>query len=165
MVAQLGLPSFLLRASEQTIQPVNGLHVSLKASVSNHRKDNQMSEWKYEKYFKKWNGEKTLHPPYDKVFLEAVRDAGFTPFTDKRIGSLFGGHSDSRDVQIIYRGHLPGTDKWEVEFYENDVPMVLTNSTEPAKTIEVALHWLRGERLFAKLNSLSDHDDCNFYAE
>ena len=98
---------------------------------------------------KRWRvGDNTKHPPADRMFLEAMTQAGFVAFTGP--GGLCGGKAESRTVVIIHRGR--GT-KWEVAFRENESDVVTTTTDLGNATIAV-LSWLRGSVLLADEDSL-----------
>jgi len=94
-------------------------------------------------------GNLTKNPPSDKLFLEAVVDAGFFAFTHH--GGLFGGQSDHRAVVIIHRGCGK---KWEVVFQESDRDVVATTTSDLERLTTTILSWLRGGLLTAAEDSL-----------
>ena len=94
-------------------------------------------------------GDPTKNPPKDKLFLEAVVDAGFVAFTHR--GGLFGGQSDHRAVVIVHRGRGK---KWEVVFQESDRDVVTTTTSDLERLTTTILSWLRGGALTAEEGSL-----------
>jgi hypothetical protein len=102
---------------------------------------------------KRWTvGDPTKNPPNDRLFLEALVNAGFLAFTHQ--GGLFGGQSEQRAVVVIHRGH--GI-KWEVVFQENDSDVVTTTTTDLNRMTNTMLGWLQGGSLAADEDSVHVH--------
>lgn len=99
---------------------------------------------------RRWTlGDPTKNPPDDRLFLEAMVDAGFVAFTHH--GGLCGGRSEHRTIVVIHRGR--GT-KWEVVFQERDADVVTTTTTDLRRMMTTMLTWLRGGALAADEDSL-----------
>ncbi len=91
----------------------------------------------------------TKNPPNDRLFLEAVLNAGYVAFT--HYGGLCGGQSENRAVVVIHRGRGK---KWEISFQEHDVDVVTTTTTNLPQMTSTAISWLEGVALAADVDSV-----------
>jgi hypothetical protein len=94
-------------------------------------------------------GDATQHSPNDRLFLEAITEAGFVAFTGP--SGLCGGKSENRTVVAVHRGR--GT-KWEIVFRESDSDVVTTSTTDLKRMTMTVIAWLRGKMLSADENSV-----------
>ncbi len=98
----------------------------------------------------RWHvGDPTKNPPNDRLFLEAILNAGSLPYT--HYGGLLGGCSGPRAVVVVHRGR---GEKWEVIFQENDSDLVTTTMTDLTRMTNTMLAWLRGGSLAADEDSI-----------
>lgn len=84
-----------------------------------------------------WDGCETMNSPKDRDFLIAIRDAGFDPYRGS--GSLFGGRSVVREVNVVHRGRGR---YWEVAVYRDDNQKQCVLVEDLNKAAEYAVEWL-----------------------